>query len=66
MTKIEAGTYTRYQTPTGVVLEVFRVTEVAGNEADPLTVGKYYCAPSDGGDPIGPFDTEGAALDVAF
>jgi hypothetical protein len=68
VTRLETGTYTRFQTPDGDV-EVFKVTEVGGTESDgsaPLTVGKFYYAPTDGSDPGGPFDTEEEAVKEAY
>lgn len=66
ITKVETGTYNLYQSPKGAFLEVFQVTKVSADDPSPLTVGKYYYQPSDGDDPVGPFDTEQAALDAAY
>jgi hypothetical protein len=63
--KLESGTYTRFKTTDGVMLEVFKVTETTAAETEPLETGKYYWSyenPDAINDPVGPFDTEEAAL----
>lgn len=63
MQVLEKGTYTRYQTPDGTVLEVFQPSEVQGKEPDQLVTGKtYYLIEDDSIPQRGPFDTEQEAL----
>lgn len=62
MTKLEAGTYSRYLTPARRIVEVFQVAEVGGDEPDPLWPGKFYYHYEDSYGLSIPFNTEEAAL----
>lgn len=62
MTKIEAGTYSLYQMDDGTQLDVFRVQEVSAEDTNPLHLDRYYYQGPDDSEPVGPFETEKAAL----
>lgn len=64
--KVESGTYNLYRTPRGHLLEVFYVTEVSPSDPNPLHLSRWYYNPSDGSEPVGPYETEQAALECAY